>query len=156
MFMITAIAAAAVLINAVFPVIYTMTGTFSSSSHEADTRLRTDIKIINTYANSSHIAKVWLKNVGSYRISANEINQSNVFAGSSGDFTVIPLQVSSPGTNGWVFEILDNSNDYWDSGETLQITVASPKIPINKGDTVYFQFVADNGVARSIEFTSSG
>jgi len=156
MFLITAIAAAAVLINAVFPVIYTMTGTFSSSSHEADTRLRTDVKIINTYANSSRIAQVWLKNVGSYRVSANEINQSDVFIGSPGDFTVVPLRLTSIGSNGWTFEILDDTNDYWESGETLQITIACPKIPVNTGDPVYFQFVTQSGIARSVEFTSSG
>lgn len=156
MFLITAIAAAAVLINAVFPVIYTMTGTFSSSSHEADTRLRTEVKIINSYANASHIAQVWLKNVGSYRIAAHELNQSDVFAGTPGDFTVIPLQTTTPGTNGWVFAILDDTNGYWDPGETLQITIASPKIPVNKGDPVYFQFVTKSGIARSTEFTSSG
>lgn len=156
MFLITSIVAAAVLINAVFPIIYTMTGTFSSSSHEADTRLRTDIKIINSYANSSQIAQIWIKNVGSYAVSRSEINQSDVFAGSPDDFTVIPLKESGVGTNGWLFEILDDTNDYWDAGETLQITVASPKIPTDRGDLVYFKLVAINGVARSTEFSSSG
>jgi flagellar protein FlaG len=50
MFLIAAVIAAAILLNAVFPVIYTMAGTFSQSSREADSRIRTDFKIINTYA----------------------------------------------------------------------------------------------------------
>ncbi len=36
LFLITAVVASAVLINAVYPVIQTMTGTFSSSTHESD------------------------------------------------------------------------------------------------------------------------
>jgi flagellar protein FlaG len=57
MFLITAVIAAAVLINAIFPIVYNMAETFSSSSHAADVRLRTDITIVNTFA-SGNTAKV--------------------------------------------------------------------------------------------------
>jgi len=69
MFLIAAIISAGVLVNAVFPVVYQLSGTISSSSHQVDQRMRTDVKIVATYASdTSDTAKIWLKNVGTSRI----------------------------------------------------------------------------------------
>lgn len=155
MFLMAAIIAAAVLLNAVFPVIYTMTGTFSSSSHEADKRIRTDVKIINTFAKSG-IGQVWMKNVGSNRVAFAEINQSDVFIGAPGDFESVPKKTGSLEGNGWSFNCSDDANTHWDPGETIQLTIESDKIPTSLGESVYFQFVSSNGIVRSIEFTASG
>lgn len=155
MFLIASIIAAAVLLNAVFPVIYTMTGTFSQSSHEADQRIRTDIKIINTFAKSG-TAQIWMKNIGTSRISYNEINMSDVFIGAPGDFESVPVKVGSLGGNGWSYQVLEDTNSWWESGETLHLTVESAKIPTSKGDIVYVQFVSVNGVVRALEFPASG
>jgi flagellar protein FlaG len=155
MFLIASIIAAGVLLNAVFPVIYTMTGTFSQSSHEADQRIRTDIKIINTYARSG-AGQIWMKNIGTNRIAYNEINMSDVFIGVPGDFESVPIMTGSLGGNGWSYQVLEDTNTYWDPGETVHLTVESGKIPTSKGDIVYFQFVSVNGVVRSIEFPASG
>ncbi len=155
LFLIAAVVAAAVLINAMFPVIYTMSGTFTTSSREADERLRTDIKIINTYAHSGS-AQVWIKNVGTKRIAAEEINRSDVFIGAPTDFESVPKKVGSLGGNGWDYVILEDDNRYWDNAETLHLTVESSRIPTNRGDIVYFQFVSLSGTVRSIEFSASG
>jgi archaeal flagellar protein FlaG len=155
MFLITAVVAAAVLINAVFPVIHTMTGTFASSSREADERLRTDIKIINTFANGG-VAQIWIKNVGTKRIAEGEINQSDVFVGGSTNFESVPKREGALGENGWDYVILEDTNAYWDPAETLHITAKSPTIPSVRGGMVYFQFVTVNGVVRTAEFTASG
>ena len=63
LFLITAVIAAGVLINAVYPVVYKMAGTFSSTTHESDTRMRTDFKVISTVATGS-TAQIWMKNIG--------------------------------------------------------------------------------------------
>jgi len=42
LFLITAVVAAGILITAVFPIVWNMAGTFSTASHESDTRIRTD------------------------------------------------------------------------------------------------------------------
>jgi len=56
---------------------------------------------------------------------------------------------------GWTAELSDiNANNYWDSGETLKVSVVATK-PVSSGNVVYFQFVLPNGVWRSIEFTAS-
>src|SRR5208337_912478 len=79
-FLITAVVAAAVLINAIFPVVYQMAGTFSSSTHASDVRLRTDFVVVATFASSTtSTGQVFIKNVGSQSISISEIRSSDVY-----------------------------------------------------------------------------
>lgn len=151
-FLITAVIAAGVLINAVFPVVYTMAGSFSSASHESDQRLRTDFKIVTTYANTT-TGLIWMKNVGSQRISLSEISRSDVFFGAVGDFGRLSYVDNFPvGSGQWTEYLIDlNANSNWDPGETLEI-VAKTSLPTS-GNPVYFQFVLPDGIWRSTEFT---
>jgi len=153
MFLIAAVISAGVLINAVFPVIYSLSGTISSSSHAVDERLSTDIRIVTTYASSgSDTARIWIKNVGTGRIARAEIDKADVFLGAEGDF--IRLTHSTPLTEGaWNYEILEDTNGQWDPGETLYIEGKTSKIP-GRGEVVYFQFVLPTGVYRSTTFTA--
>jgi len=173
MFLITAVIAAAVLINAVFPIVYNMAETFSSSSHAADVRLRTDFTIVNTFAfsgNNPQTIQVWMKNIGTEPISLAEINQSDVYAGVSGNVGLLQLggvgtpytnngitQSSTPASGYWQAYLSDlNNNKLWDPGETLQVTAVLPSTnSLSSGTQVYFQYVLPNGIARSIQFNAS-
>ncbi len=145
LFLISAVVAAGVLINSVFPIISRTTETFGSVSHSTDTQMRTDIKIINTYANKTQGATIWLKNVGSSRISSSDLDQSDIFIGAPGDFERVSLAGH--------YSILESANNFWDPGETLKIDVMSGKIP-DTGNTAYFGIVLSTGVKRDIEFTT--
>jgi len=157
LFLITAVISAGVLINAIYPVVFNMAGTFSSASHESDQRLRTDFKIVNYYGNSNtQTGKIWLKNVGSARVSADEIIKSDVFCGAVGDFTRLSYNTGSG--DWWTAEIKNpagqETNEYWDPGETLEVTVHTTKFPTQvSGLNAYFQFVLPNGIWRATEFT---
>lgn len=158
MFLIAAIIAAGVLINAVFPVIYTLAGTISSSSHTVDERLSNDVKIVTTYASGgTKDAEIWLKNVGTARISLSDIGKADVFLGAPGNFIRLGLVVSPPDTleNQWTYAILEGTqkNNYWDPGETLYIRAHSGRIP-GEGEVVYVQFVLSTGLSRSTTFTA--
>lgn len=146
LFLISAVVAAGVLISAIFPAIYRTADTFGSVSHEADTQMRTDIKIVNTYANGT-AAQIWLKNIGSYRISTLELDESDIFIGAVGDFERQSLQSH--------YTLEGSSNNFWDPGETMSITVSSTKLPSTSGSVVYFSIILSNGVKRSEEFTRS-
>jgi flagellar protein FlaG len=151
-FLITAVIAAAVLINAIFPVVYQMAGTFSSATHTSDVRLRTDFVIITTFANGNPTlsGQIWMKNIGSQPISTSEIQSSDVFFGPVGNFKHLSLQKGQ-----WSYQLSDlNGNGYWDPGETLEID-ASTSDTVPTGGLLYFQFVLPNGVWRSNQFTSS-
>jgi flagellar protein FlaG len=161
-FLITTVVAAAVLVNAIFPVISGMSGTFSSTTHQADVQIRTDFKIIATYATYGDgsidpgIAKVWMKNVGSERISLTGIQDSaTVLCGSPTNFDLIPyISKRTDDNNYWEYTITHSGedNDFWDPGETLGIICETTKIA---SPNVYFQFALSNGVWRSTEFTGA-
>jgi archaeal flagellar protein FlaG len=161
MFLITAVIAAGVLVNAIFPVVYNMAGTFSSASHESDQRLRTDFKIIATYASASQKSgQVFIKNIGSTRISSNEVIRSDLLTGPSGNFDRFTYTSTNPpavdGT--WSAELSDlNGNGDWDPGETVKIAFKfyTAKVP-SSGSNVYFQFVLPDGIWRTSEFSASG
>ncbi len=159
---ITGVVAAGILINAVYPVIWSSASTFSSSAHETDTRMRTDIKIVTTHASAAtDIGKVWIKNIGSNPIGIAEIESADVFIGPKGDFYRLswdekPINTApqDPVANYWDGSLYDNNNNnIWDTGETLVITGHSSKA-LTSGEYVYFQVVLPNGVYRSAEFTA--
>jgi len=85
LFLISAVIAAGVLINAIFPAIYRTADTFGSVSTQAETKIRTDFRIVNAFA-SDDTVKVWVKNVGSARLHANEIDKGDLYAGNPGNF----------------------------------------------------------------------
>jgi len=145
LFLISAVIAAGVLINAIFPTITRTAETFGSASSEADTRIRTDFRIVNTFANNTAV-KVWLKNVGSARLHTNEVNMGDIYVGSPKNFERRSL-------SGRVV-IEDNSNSYWDPGETVTITVVNIDTLLS-GPDVYAAVVLPNGVRRDIEFTKN-
>jgi flagellar protein FlaG len=162
-FLITAVIAAGVLVNAVLPVVYTMAGTFSSSTHDSDERLRTDFKIVTYYYSSStSYANIWMKNIGSSRITINDLHsRAEVFCGQEGDFERLAYTGSyPPGEGEWTTEFEGyssydlNSNEYWDPGETLHV-IAHPATSVSEGQTIYFQFILPSGFWRSQTFTAS-
>jgi flagellar protein FlaG len=150
-FLITAVVAAGVLTSQIFPAIYTVSGSVSSSTQKADERMRTDIAIVNTYANTSQYAQVWIKNVGTSRISLSNLDMSTVWINYKG---LTKNDLSS--SDGWTYDILGNSNTYWDPGETLHITILSNEIPGGIGGDVFFQIALYEGTTRSEKFTVSG
>ena len=154
-FLITAVVAAGILTSQIFPAIYTMSGSVSSSTRAADQTLRTDLVIVNTFAlNSTQLAQIWLKNTGSTRISLPDLNMSSIFVGNPGNIGTVSMGDPSSGDS-WNYVILGNANGYWDPMETLHITTKSSNIPTEYGAMVYFQIVLHDGTKRSEEFTVS-
>jgi len=159
LFLITAVVASAVLINAIYPVVAGMAGTFSSSTHESDVRIRTDFKIIATYASeSAGTGQIWMKNIGSVQIPLRDIQRADVFGGATGSFDHLAYTNGTLGNNQWTETFPSpeydlNGNQAWDAGETVKITFKTP-LP-TPGSTVYFQFSLPDGIWRSTEFTVS-
>ncbi len=150
LFIITAVVAAGILINAVYPIVWSSASTFSSSAHETDTRMRTDFKIVTTYAkDKSSEAQIFIKNIGSNRIGTSEIESSDVLI-------ISPDGLFKPT---WTYNILEPSatsgNNFWDTGETLEILLTLDDSSFDQPKSYTFQFILPNGVYRSIEFTPS-
>ncbi len=121
-------------------------------------RIRTDFKIIATSASqSSGTAQVWMKNIGSERISLSDIQRADVFCGAVGNFDHLTYYKQQPVDKQWTADFGPgydlNANSFWDSGETLKVTARTSIPPA--GNNVYFQFALPNGIWRSNEFTAS-
>ncbi|MFA4876927.1 MAG: flagellin [Methanoregula sp.] len=154
LFLITAVIAAGVLINAIYPVVYNMAGTFSSATHESDQRLRTDFKIVLITANgTTKYGTAWMKNTGSAKISLDEIQRSDVFCGAVGEFKRLDYNAGPP--DQWIAIIKEagTGNNFWDPGETLEIQFEASTLPPTAYTNAYFQLVLPNGIWRSTEFT---
>lgn len=148
LFLISAVIAAGVLISAIFPAIYRTADTFGSVSHEAEVQMRTDIKIVNYHVNSTY-AKIWLKNIGTYRMGTAEIDDSDIFFGQSGNFQRLPIYGH--------YDTGELGNGFWDQGETLTITIPESDLSgywPSSGNDAYFAIVLPNGVRRSVEFAA--
>jgi flagellar protein FlaG len=156
-FLITAVVAAGILTSQIFPAIYTMSGSVTTSTHAADQSMRTDLTIVNTFAlNNTDQAEVWIKNTGSTRLSLADLNLSSVFVGNPGKIGAIPKGDPSGPADAWDYGFVDDtSNGYWVPMETLRLVAKSSMIPDTRGDMVYFQIVLKDGTKRSEDFTVS-
>jgi len=146
---IGAVLGAAVLITAILPAIFSAGDTFGTVSSSAEQKLKTDFRIVNTYAidNSPDVVKVWLKNVGANRISVSEIQNSDVFFG-------VNNQVSQKSySSGFTYSLKGTADGYWDIGETLEITIVTPSI--SSGNQIYFSFALPNSVRRTTTFSTN-
>jgi flagellar protein FlaG len=167
MLLITGVVAAAILIVAVLPVIWSMVGTFSSASAATDRSMRTDFKIVTTYAksypatNAGALVTVWMKNVGTSRIGLTELSSGDVYLGLSADFKRATLKtpynaaVVKSATTDWNYSIRDsNANNIWEPGETLEVNGYAPTSTQPTNQLIYFQLTLPSGVSRSAEFTA--
>jgi len=146
---IGAVLGAAVLISAILPAIFSAGDTFGTVSSSAEQKFRTDFRIVNTYAydGSQDVATVWLKNVGTNRISIYDIRSSDVFFGANN------LVSQSSWNNGFTYNLKGTSNDFWDIGETLEIIITSPTFV--SGDQLYFSFALPNSIRRTTTFSTN-
>ena len=156
-FLITAVIAAGVLISAIFPVVYQMSGTFSAAGHASDQQIRTNIQIVLDVANQSQpqYVRVWIKNTGSVRIPVADIQRSDVFCGDAGNFNrMSPATTGTLGDGQWTYVLTNpTTSNSWNPGDTLEVDAYTTTI--NPNDPVYFQFVLPNGISTSDQFTVS-
>jgi hypothetical protein len=166
MLLITGVVAAAILIVTVLPIVWSMVGTFSSASAATDRSMRTDFKIVTTYADYSTATvngatvTVWMKNIGTTKIGKTELDSgADVYVGKIDNFaraTRTSSFIPRSTTSNWNYTLYDlgtGSTGIWDPGETLQVdTFSSTVTAISQ--SVYFQFSLPSGVTRSAEFTS--
>lgn len=141
---------AAVLIAAILPAIFSAGDTFGSVAYSAEEKLKTDFRIVNTYAldNSPDIVKVWMKNVGGVRISVYDVQKSDIFYSRN----TTTIQDLAYGT-GFTYSFPSSDNGYWDVGETIEIDITNPTI--SSGDVIYYSFTLPNSVRRTTTFSTN-
>jgi len=146
LFLITAVIAAAVLINAIMPAIYRTSETFGSSTHEADTLMRTDFKFVNAYAKETTV-QVWLKNTGTARIAKGDLDSSDLFIMTDAGMDRFSLY------GRYTIEQVIPTN-FWNQGETMNVSLSHSR-PLNEMEDISCSLALPNGIRRSIDFKAS-
>lgn len=127
--LIAAIVATVVVINSVMPSIQRTSGDIVAASDVVGTRLRSDVKIIETSgSDGSDTVEVWAKNVGAAQISS--LDKIDVFFGPTDNFERIgydalptcPNPSPPPRTTPCWQYALENDTE-WMPTSTLRITI---------------------------------
>lgn len=122
---IAAIIATVVLVNAIYPSLLTTTGSVGSVSAEANSRVSTSVKITETSHPNSTALFVWVKNIGTAKVPAGELGDTDVYFG-DGD-NMARVSPAGQGTFGWSYVLEDTDGDgSWGPGETLEILISDP------------------------------
>jgi archaellum component FlaG (FlaF/FlaG flagellin family) len=113
------VVSAITVFNSVYPAVGQSSDAITNMQARVDEQLKTQIQIIYGTKGSDasgDTALLWVKNVGSLRITVPEA--SDLFFGPEGNFSRIPYQVGSPH---WEYAVEGDSS--WNPTRTLQITV---------------------------------
>ena len=143
--------AAAFLITAILPAVFSAGGTFGTVARSADEQMRTDFEIIRAFTPSSKDATisidVWIKNTGQTQFHRREIAFMDVFFGNNDEYIRLVHTDDTPDTTSFSFFIEGlNNPEYWKPGDTLHITTfraASFDPPY------HFALVTPNGVSKT-------
>jgi flagellar protein FlaG len=142
---------AAFLIVAILPAIFSAGDTFGTVASSAESKMKTDFQIVNTYAavGTPGDVTVWLKNTGGNRISLYDIAQSTVFFGRNNEVDSYTY-ASVTGAGKFTTDPVAGSG-YWNIGATLQVDLTD-QITIADGDVLYFSLALPNSVRRTSTF----
>lgn len=153
---IGAVLGAAVLVTAILPAIFSAGDTFGTVSSSAEQKLRTDFRIVNTYTAGVTEVQVWMKNVGSNRISTYDLQKSDVFIGIGNEYKRYGYDGATSPAAGTFKYTLDPSDGYWDVGDTVEIIVTDVDITGDIGtQPVMFTFTLPNSVRRTTTFSET-
>jgi flagellar protein FlaG len=152
---VATIIAALVLVNAMYPALYSASGSILSMNDRSSDRLKTDITILTEWFPSGLpqdlALQVWVKNTGSTSISASDMGKADAFLYTgNGNGTWLPR--SAPPDN-WTYTLLSGNGDTtWDPAETIKITVHYNTVGGLSPGTLRFRLVLPNGIYAEDKF----
>lgn len=149
-----AVVAAAFLVTAILPAIFTAGGTFGAVAHSTDNQIRTDFEIIRAFTpagSGSLSVDIWIKNTGQIRFNRVEIESMDVFFGNYEGITRLTYISGSPPPEGFFTFTIEDSTDstYWSPGDTLHINTTRAQ---SLGAPYYFALATPNGVQKTHVF----
>ncbi|HMK47663.1 MAG TPA: hypothetical protein VK436_13645 [Methanocella sp.] len=150
---VATIIAAVVLLNAIYPSLYSASGSILSMSNTASSRMKTDMKVLTEYpgtdSNGRFVLVAWIKNTGSSTIEIASLKNMDLYLYTGGGVAARISQSSD--TPGWSYTIMNGDGDNWKPGETLQMTLNYGSL-LPKG-TMKFRLALDNGVFTEDTFS---
>jgi flagellar protein FlaG len=153
---IAAVIAVVVLINAMFPAVYDMSGSVTSISASSNDRMKTDARIICESIDpvDQEALHVYVKNTGRLGIAAQDLSLTDVYFG-NGTY-MSKARPTGHARPAWEHSILGGNGDSsWDPGETLDVLVQADDYDFS-ADTQKVKIVLHNGISCEDEFTLQG
>jgi len=146
---IASVVAVAAMVNAVFPSIHKMTNSFDSLSSNMKEKIETNIDIIFINTNNS-LLYLWVKNTGISKIPLDYFNKTDIFVYSSTNYWHAVFKGST--NPKWDYSIENGDGDnYWDQGETIEITVEFDTLP---ADEYKVNLILYNGLSVTDKFST--
>jgi archaellum component FlaF (FlaF/FlaG flagellin family) len=135
--------------NSVYPMINRSSSAMVSMAEQVDDRMQSRINIVHA-ANTANrtTVYVWIKNVGTQRVSA--IEESDLFFGQEDNFDRVAYAIDEPTTYPqWNFS-LENDTE-WQTSATLKVTITYLSDP--GAGTYYVKFIIPNGISDEFYFS---
>lgn len=144
---IAGVVTAVILYNSVYPAITASGDALAQRQRQIGHRLQSQIEIIHAapWGTSSDVAWVWVKNVGSQRITP--IESCDVFFGPEGNFSRLS---QGAGDGQWTYEV-ENGTD-WDPTITLKITIDYTEALLD-GTRYYVKVTTASGISDEYYFS---
>lgn len=120
---VATIIAALVLVNAMYPSLYSASGSILSMNNRAAERIMTDMTVLTEWYPPGHAAddialEAWVKNTGSTTVTGTDINNTDLFL-----YTGNGVSARIPAAD-WSYELLNgDGDDSWDPTETMHLVV---------------------------------
>jgi flagellar protein FlaG len=152
---IATIIAALVLVNAMYPSLYSASGSILSMNNRAADRIKTDLTVLTEWYPPGHAAddialEAWIKNTGSTTVTEKELENTDLFL-----YTGNHESARIPGLD-WTPLILNGDGDKsWDPGETMHILVHYNPTGSSTG-TWKLRMTLPDGVYAEDSFTYAG
>jgi flagellar protein FlaG len=152
---VATIIAALVLVNALYPSLYSISGAILSMNDRAAGRIGTDLSVLTEWYDPAHPAndialEAWVKNTGSTTVTEDELADTDVFLNTGNQMTMrIPR-------DDWTGEILNGNGDAdWGPSETIHVTVHYDPGSCSPG-AWKFRIVLPDGVWTEDSFSYAG
>jgi archaellum component FlaF (FlaF/FlaG flagellin family) len=113
-----------------------------------ENKIGTSLRVIHVQKTGNNTIDFWVKNIGEYTFSENELEKFDILFGKSNDSISI-YSLQNPSQTTYSFE--NNRTKYWLSGDTLKISVNSAS-ELLRGD-YYFSFNSPFGTNHRYSFS---
>lgn len=152
---VATIIAALVLVNAMYPSLYSASGSILSMNDRTADRIRTDLTVLTEWYPLSHPAddirlEAWIKNTGTTTITRKDLGNSDVFLDTGNRMSVrIP-------DGDWTGDLVNDDGDgNWGPTETLHVTVRFDPAGTSRGNW-WLRLALPNGIYAEDSFAYAG
>jgi archaeal flagellar protein FlaG len=152
---VATIIAALVLVNAMYPSLYSASGSILSMNDRTADRIRTDLTVLTEWYPLSHPAddiqlEAWVKNTGSTIITEKDLGNSDLFL-DTGNHRSVRIANSD-----WAGALVNDDGDgNWGPTETLHLTVHFNPAGSSTGNW-WLRLALPNGVYTEDSFAYAG